>query len=69
MEIDCYYYLPTLFFHATFEKVPQIANHESQGCIDLAQSWPQLPFSPLHEKHHFRKNAQLKCHIFVIFCS
>ena len=37
-KICCYYYLPTVFFHAiAFQKYSQRENQETEGCITLAQ--------------------------------
>ena len=36
-KTDCYYCLPNLFFHDTFQKNPQRANHGTEGCIISVQ--------------------------------
>ena len=42
-KIDCYYCIPTVFFHATtFKKSPQRANNKTEGCIILAQTGCEL---------------------------
>ena len=42
-KIDCYYCVPTVFFHTTtFKKIPQRANNKTEGCIILGQTGCEL---------------------------
>ena len=42
-KIDCYHWIPTVFFHATiFLKSPQRANNKTEGCIILVQTGCEL---------------------------
>ena len=42
-KIDCYLFIPTVFFHATtFQKKSQRGNNKTEGCIIMAQTGCEL---------------------------